>query len=59
MKAISLGDDTDTIASMTGVISGAWLGIEAIPEEWMEKLENRDYIEGLAFRLWEIVYKQT
>jgi len=54
VEAVSLGGDTDTIASMTGAISGAWLGIEAIPEKWAEKLENRDYIESLAFRLWEI-----
>jgi len=30
--AIQLGGDTDTIASMAGAISGAYLGIEAIPE---------------------------
>lgn len=33
VEAVSLGGDTDTIASMTGAISGAWLGIEAIPEK--------------------------
>jgi len=51
--AISLGGDTDTIASMAGAISGAYLGIEAIPQEWRAKLENRDYIEGLAEKLWQ------
>lgn len=55
VEAVSLGGDTDTIASMTGAISGAWLGIEAIPGEWVEKLENKDYIEGLALRLLEVV----
>jgi len=52
--AISLGGDTDTIGAMTGAISGAYLGIEAIPEKWQEKLENRDYIVELADRLWRI-----
>ena len=52
--AISLGGDTDTIASMAGAISGAYLGIEAIPEEWKAKLENRAYIEALAEELWQI-----
>jgi len=51
--AISLGGDTDTIAAMAGAISGAHLGIEAIPEEWKAKLENRDYIEALAEKLWQ------
>jgi len=52
--AISLGGDTDTIASMAGAISGAYLGIEAIPEDWKAKLENRAYIEMLAEKLCQI-----
>ncbi len=51
--AISLGGDTDTIASMAGAISGAYLGIEAIPQEWSLKLENKAYIENLAEKLWQ------
>jgi len=58
VKAISLGGDTDTIASMAGAISGAWLGIEAIPGEWMEKLEN-SYIKNLTLKMGEIVSGQT
>ena len=49
--AVSLGGDTDTIAAMAGAISGAYLGIEAIPSEWRAKLENREYIEALAENL--------
>ena len=52
--AISLGGDTDTIGAMTGAISGAYLGIEAIPSKWQERLENRGYITQLADRLWRI-----
>jgi poly(ADP-ribose) glycohydrolase ARH3 len=52
--AISLGGDTDTIGAMTGAISGAYLGIKAIPEKWQERLENRGYIIELADRLWRI-----
>lgn len=33
-SAIGLGGDTDTIAAMTGALSGAHLGLEAIPEPW-------------------------
>jgi len=53
--AISLGGDTDTIAAMAGAISGAYLGIEAIPSEWRAKLENREYIEALAENLATLV----
>ncbi len=52
--AISLGGDTDTIGAMTGAITGAYLGIEAIPREWQERLENREYIMELAEELWRI-----
>ena len=58
VEAPSLGGDADTIASMTGAISGAWLGIEAVPVEWAAKLENRAYIEELAVRLGEAALQQ-
>jgi poly(ADP-ribose) glycohydrolase ARH3 len=54
LYAISLGGDSDTIGAMTGAISGAYLGIQAIPDRWEEKLENRAYLEELAEELWEI-----
>ncbi len=53
--AISLGGDTDTIAAMAGAISGAYLGIEAVPSEWRAKLENREYVETLAENLATLV----
>jgi poly(ADP-ribose) glycohydrolase ARH3 len=54
LYAISLGGDTDTIGAMTGAISGAYLGIESIPDSWKRKLENMPYIEELAKRLWSL-----
>lgn len=56
--AVSLGGDTDTIASMAGAVSGACLGIDRIPQEWQEQLENRDYILDLAARLWQVASGQ-
>jgi len=58
LYAISLGGDTDTIAAMTGAISGAFYGVESIPDEWKNKLEDKEkgksYIEKLAGELWLI-----
>jgi len=48
------GGDRDTLGAMACAISGAYLGIELIPQSWREKLENRSYIEDLALRLSEI-----
>ena len=57
--AISLGGDTDTIGAMTGAISGAYLGIDAIPGGWRERLENRTYIEELALKLWRLAQENS
>jgi poly(ADP-ribose) glycohydrolase ARH3 len=60
--AVSLGGDTDTIAAMTGAISGAYLGVESVPNNWRTKLENREYIEELAavlYDVWERRYKKS
>lgn len=48
LKAVNLGGDTDTIASITGGITGLLYGIESIPNEWKEKLLRMDYIENLC-----------
>jgi poly(ADP-ribose) glycohydrolase ARH3 len=52
--AILNGGDRDTLGAMACAISGAYLGVGAIPLVWREKLENRGYIEGLAVRLAEM-----
>ncbi|MBW2078867.1 MAG: ADP-ribosylglycohydrolase family protein [Deltaproteobacteria bacterium] len=49
--AILNGGDRDTLGAMACAISGAYLGIESIPQVWIRKLENRSYIEDLAKRL--------
>lgn len=46
--AIALGGDTDTIAAMTGALSGAFLGASAIPTVWLERLEDRFRLMHLA-----------
>ena len=54
-NAILIGGDTDTIAAMAGAISGAHLGVDAIPKHFLDRLEDdhkgRTYIMKLAQRL--------
>ncbi len=56
-RVIGLGDDTDTLAAMTGALCGAFGGLPTIPAGLIEKLEQsekgRDYIRDLADRLYE------
>jgi poly(ADP-ribose) glycohydrolase ARH3 len=56
-RAILLGGDTDTIAAMTGALSGTFLGIQAIPPTLLARLEDdpegkgRSYLVRLSERL--------
>lgn len=43
--------DSDSIACIAGGISGARLGLDAIPAAWRERCENRDYLCDLAARM--------
>ena len=52
--AIELGGDTDTIASMAGALSGAHLGLEAIPEGWRNRVEGTDSLIQKADALAEM-----
>ncbi|MCS7233924.1 MAG: ADP-ribosylglycohydrolase family protein [Synergistetes bacterium] len=54
VNAVMAGGDTDTIAALTGAISGAFNGAGAIPENWLNGLERRDYITSLGERLYEL-----
>lgn len=49
--AILNGGDRDTLGAMACAISGAYLGVEAVPARWRERLENRERIEELAVEL--------
>ncbi len=43
--------DSDSIAAIAGALSGAFNGLEAIPERWRETVENSSALLDLARRL--------
>jgi ADP-ribosylglycohydrolase len=51
LKAVNLGDDTDTIAAIAGGLAGLYYGYEAIPQEWLEVIKRRDWIEGMCEKM--------
>ena len=50
LKAVNLGEDTDTVAAVAGGLAGALYGYGAIPHEWLDTLKRREYIEQLCDR---------
>ena len=48
LKAVNLGEDTDTIAAIAGGLAGALYGMENIPADWLNKLKKRNYIENMC-----------
>ena len=47
LKAVNLGEDTDTVAAVTGGLAGLLYGSEAIPEDWIQSLARLEDINGL------------
>lgn len=45
LRAVNLGDDTDTTGAVCGQLAGACWGESGIPLEWREGLAGRDLIE--------------
>ena len=48
VRAINLGNDTDTVGAITGSMAGTIYGKNAIPKRWTDKLIRKDYLENLA-----------
>lgn len=48
LKAVNLGDDTDTVAAIAGGLAGLYYGYEAIPREWLAVIKRKEWIEDLC-----------
>lgn len=44
LKAVNLGHDTDTVATVTGSLAGLLYGYDSIPSEWIEDLASKKKI---------------
>lgn len=51
LKAVNLGEDTDTTAAVTGGLAGLYYGVENIPSEWVEQIARKDDIIALSDQL--------
>ncbi|WP_458353531.1 ADP-ribosylglycohydrolase family protein [Peribacillus frigoritolerans] len=47
LKAVNLGDDTDTVGAITGTMAGMYYKMDDIPKEWLEKIARKEDIGDL------------
>lgn len=47
LKAVNLGEDTDTTAAVAGGLAGIMYRYDAIPKEWIEALQNKKIIKDI------------
>lgn len=45
LKAVNLGNDTDTVGAIAGGLAGLYYGYDGIPSEWLEVIQKREWIE--------------
>lgn len=60
MYAAALSGDGDTIGAIAGAIAGTWMGVSAIPDEFIEVLQQANptcNFETLAKNLYEFAYR--
>jgi len=55
LKAVNLGQDTDTTGAVTGGLVGLLYGYDSIPKHWLSQLARKDDIENLAVRMFKAI----
>lgn len=51
LKAVNLGEDTDTVAAVAGGLAGLYYRESGIPRAWLDALQNRAIIDAVCTRL--------
>ena len=51
MKAVNLGEDTDTVGAVAGGLAGVYYGMEEIPKEWIYLLPEKEWIVELIEKI--------
>lgn len=54
LKAVNLGSDTDTVAAIAGGLAGLFYGQDGIPQDWLDVIQKRDWIENMLMQMPEV-----
>ena len=50
LKAVNLGEDTDTTGIVTGGLAGIYYGLESVPAEWLDAIVRKEDVSSLFER---------
>jgi ADP-ribosylglycohydrolase len=50
LKAVNLGEDTDTVACVTGALAGLQYGIDAVPGRWATALARKEDVDAIIHK---------
>lgn len=59
LKAVNLGEDTDTVAAVTGGLAGLYYGCDEIPVHWLEQLVKKKEVADLCTRMDEQINRKV
>ncbi len=48
LRAVNLGEDTDTVGAVAGGLAGLFYGFDSIPWKWLEQIAKREWIDELV-----------
>ncbi|KAJ5537584.1 hypothetical protein N7494_007063 [Penicillium frequentans] len=55
LAVVNLGEDSDSAGAVYGALAGIFYGIEAIPQGWVDQMQNADLIREIAEKFAEKV----
>jgi len=57
LQGINLGGDSDSIAAITGSITGLYYGYDSVPKKWISSIPQISYIEDLCEKFYQSLMK--
>lgn len=55
LYSVNLGNDSDTVACITGQLTGAYYGIQSIPQNWIQKLVKQELLWNVIDNLYNSI----
>jgi ADP-ribosyl-[dinitrogen reductase] hydrolase len=57
IRVVNLGDDADTIGAIYGGLAGAYYGLNAIPDRWLQKMKRMNLLQDIATKI--VTFRQS